>query len=64
MNFAETEFDGLIIEDYRLREISIGTHALDFLLRNLMSHPYIDSGIFSIISNETRLRVLIKLNDF
>ena len=53
MNFAETEFDGLIIEDYRLREISIATHALDFLLR--MSHPYIDSGIFSIISNETRL---------
>ena len=30
MNFAETEFDGLIIEDYRLREILIGPHALDF----------------------------------
>ena len=36
MNFAETEFDGLIIEDYRSREIgsnSIGAHALDFLLK-------------------------------
>ena len=33
MNFAETEFDGLIIEDYRLRENSIGAHALDFLLK-------------------------------
>ena len=29
MNFAETEFDGLIIEDYRLREISIGAHTLE-----------------------------------
>ena len=30
MNFAETEFDGLLIEDYRSREHSIGAHALDF----------------------------------
>ena len=29
MNFAETEFDGLLIEDYRSRENSIGAHALD-----------------------------------